>query len=561
MDKPWYQNISKFKIPRVLVRRVKYFVGDRDPAHAMPAILDADGITAHAVDALERSRRMREIFSTRTSPAQRSVALDEVVISASSREWEEEDPHASQTMQMPPASTPEERIAALESIVAQQSGSLQQATQMIWQMRDELLRSDDLVRGLRAKVGSHHARLQELERGNVAKRQPCIIEEPDSVKISPGKIANGREECMALAVRDNATENCHGDSPASRDDNTPASSSTKGDKVSSRDTVAKLSYSNRFVAKSDPRSAAKNHAQHLDVTDSSEYQWSQLNENAYGAFIHTALTQGLSKALARCLLALAVSFCVQGVFSIELYLSLPDIYETTHHLCTIPSDLQLSAVFVFLILMLNNAPDMWKAMKIASFAQFSKRKTHLCTSEDQRPEKDMRANEVRSKSAYFVQTGVTIQRIEFTKIERLIIALLGCGTEVISWSLLLATGVKFIMTATNVEMVMRSTVSIVFVLQVDELLYAVCCPKVLKASLKDTTYRVFHSKAKVFAGRTSIATAREKSAHLFDKIDLYVHLPLLLALTASIVFGIRRDPRVTCTAQFTHSSKNESFSI
>ena len=525
----------------------------------MPAILDADGITAHAFDALERSRRMREIFSTRTSPARRSVALDEVVISASSREWEEEDPLARQTMQRPPAATPEERIAALESIVAQQSGSLQQATQMIWQMRDELLRRDDLVRGLKAKLGSHHARLQELERGNVAKRQPSIIEEPDSLKISPGKIANGHEEGMAIEVRDNtehAQQNCHGDSPASRDDNTHASSSTKSDKISSRDKIAMSDSSN---ARSDPRSATKNHGQPIDVADSSEYQWSQLNENAYGAFIHTALTQGLSAALAKCLLALVVSFCVQGVFSIELFLSLPDIYETTHHLCTIPSDLQLSAVFVFLIMMLNNTPDMWKALKIASFARFSKRKTQFCKSEDLRPEKDMRANEVHS--AYFVQTGVTIQRMEYRKIERLLIVLLGCGTEVISWSMLLATGVKFIMTATNVEMVMRSTVSIVFVLQVDELLYAVCCPKILKASLKDTTYRVLHSKARVCAGGTSTASAREESTNVFDKVNVYLHLPLLVALTTSIVFGIRTDPRVTCTAHFTDSSKNESFSI
>jgi len=32
---------------------------------------------------------------------------------------------------------------------------------------------------------------------------------------------------------------------------------------------------------------------------------------------------------------------------------------------------------------------------------------------------------------------------------------IGCSTELTSWTMLLATGIKFIMTATNVEMVMR----------------------------------------------------------------------------------------------------------
>ena len=97
------------------------------------------------------------------------------------------------------------------------------------------------------------------------------------------------------------------------------------------------------------QSFANKRGQPVDMNDSDEYQWSQLNENAYGAFIHTALSQDTQTAFSKCLLPLVLSFCIQGVFSIELFLSLPDLYETTHHLCEIPSDMQLSAVFVFVV--------------------------------------------------------------------------------------------------------------------------------------------------------------------------------------------------------------------
>ena len=74
--------------------------------------------------------------------------------------------------------------------------------------------------------------------------------------------------------------------------------------------------------------------------------------------------------------------------------------------------------------------------------------------------------------------------IKLRMCKRGIVFLFACMTEIVAWCWLLVTGITFIMTANNVEMVMRSTVSIVFVMQVDELLYGVCCSKKLKEDIK-----------------------------------------------------------------------------
>ena len=50
--------------------------------------------------------------------------------------------------------------------------------------------------------------------------------------------------------------------------------------------------------------------------------------------------------------------------------------------------------------------------------------------------------------------------IKLTACKRCVVWFFACGTEIAAWCCLLMTGITFIMTANNVEMVMRSTVSI-----------------------------------------------------------------------------------------------------
>ena len=52
-------------------------------------------------------------------------------------------------------------------------------------------------------------------------------------------------------------------------------------------------------------------------------QWASCSENAFGAFIHVALQEGLAKGLSQCGFQLAVSAAIQGIYGYELLLALP----------------------------------------------------------------------------------------------------------------------------------------------------------------------------------------------------------------------------------------------
>jgi len=330
----------------------------------MPAILeDTDGITAHAIDVLERSRRMRETFSTRP-PASGGIGLEQVALSPQAGgQWRIQ---AIAGGGKSTRASSDDRITALESIVAQQHESLQQ-------VMDELLLTSDMARALQTDLGHQNARLRQLEARDTqnAAHKPAAIESQNSLtNMHDSKPANGPDTVIQVEVA------VVGDEPDSPDPDstghpeyTPSekkegmSLKQQDDKIAPDGDSPGIPGEKRGRGRGSKRtkeptrmnSAKQKHAVHdkrgreIDTHDSDEYQWSGLNENAYGAFIHTALSAGIQTSLAKCLLPVALSFCIQGVFSIELFLSLPDIYESTHHLCTIPSDLQLSAVFVFVV--------------------------------------------------------------------------------------------------------------------------------------------------------------------------------------------------------------------
>jgi len=348
----------------------------------MPAILeDTDGITAHAIDALERSRRMRKTFSTRP-PASGGIGLEQVALSPQAGgQWRIQ---AIAGGGKSTTASSDDRITALESIVAQQHESLRR-------VMDELLLTSDMARALQTDLGRQNARLRQLEARDTqnAAHKPAAIESQNSLtNMLDSKPANGPDTVIQVEVTVGEEGHCRGrtasptESIADRDEpDSPDPGSTghpeytpsekkegmslkqQDDKIAPDGDSPRSPGEKRGRGRGSKRtkeptrmnSAKRKHAVHdkrgreIDTHDSDEYQWSGLNENAYGAFIHTALSQGTQTALAKCLLPVALSFCIQGVFSIELFLSLPDIYESTHHLCTIPSDLQLSAVFVFVV--------------------------------------------------------------------------------------------------------------------------------------------------------------------------------------------------------------------
>jgi len=155
---------------------------------------------------------------------------------------------------------------------------------------------------------------------------------------------------------------------------------------------------------------------------------------------------------------LTASVVLQLIFSLELLLALPSIQQQKQESCTnsgtlidcvqplchIPSPLQIAAVFclmlkgclisfqlgVFIILMFNNVPNMYRHAQMA-----------LMTT--------------RWKNG----TG-QIMQIEKPLGSRMIIFILGVWTEVVTFSAILISGSLFIITAKTVDLVIRSTVQV-----------------------------------------------------------------------------------------------------
>mmetsp|Transcript_3799 Transcript_3799/g.13679 ORF Transcript_3799/g.13679 Transcript_3799/m.13679 type:complete len:247 (-) Transcript_3799:458-1198(-) len=183
--------------------------------------------------------------------------------------------------------------------------------------------------------------------------------------------------------------------------------------------------------------------------------WLPVTENAYGAFIHTALQTNVLRAILFCGPMLTASVVLQLIFSLELLLALPSIQQQKQESCTnsgtlidcvqplchIPSPLQIAALGVFIILMFNNVPNMYRHAQMA-----------LMTT--------------RWKNG----TG-QIMQIEKPLGSRMIIFILGVWTEVVTFSAILISGSLFIITAKTVDLVIRSTVAIMFVQNVDEVVF------------------------------------------------------------------------------------------
>lgn len=253
----------------------------------------------------------------------------------------------------------DERIAVLEDIVRRQGDALHQAGETMQQMRDEFLVTWELVSRLTKTVAQEQERVSMLGSAAMARHiesQDTLIgvndytrtQSPPGKGPAPAELQGAQDEqylrLLALVAS--------GKPP--RTDKHAVFLQLPQDAAQSP--AAPSSPANAPASKPGHESVGREEEETLQRDDASKFQWSSVNENAYGAFIHVALTQGLSTAVSRCLLAVVVSCLVQGVFSLELFFSLPDVFASGTHICDIPSDLQLAAIFVFVTMMLNNGP-------------------------------------------------------------------------------------------------------------------------------------------------------------------------------------------------------------
>jgi len=243
--------------------------------------------------------------------------------------------------------------------------------------------------------------------------------------------------------------------------------------------------------------------------------WVNTAQNAYGAFIHVALQSGLKSAMWKCGFLVAVSALIQSIFAAELIENhLPSFELERSNICQIPVKLQFAATLIFLTLMFNNISGMTMAARISITSTH-----HKLGDGDYVGEIDQ-----------IVSDSEEARGLHVSMFKRIIILICAVLTEVCTWYGILMAGVLFIFTSPTVDLVIRSTVAVMFVLNVDEIVFESCCPQKIKEDVEETKYRV---------PKFNLSNHTEKlMAHHFG---VYIYLPLLLFITAAVIFGLRQS--------------------
>jgi hypothetical protein len=115
--------------------------------------------------------------------------------------------------------------------------------------------------------------------------------------------------------------------------------------------------------------------------------------------------------------------------------------------------------------------------------------------------------------------------------ERVLILLFAVATEVFTWGLLMVAGVVWILTAPNTDLVIRSTVSVMFVLNVDEIVFESCASKKIREDVEETKYRI-----PVLMNKCGLGKTQDFIAFYFG---LYLYLPLVALTSTGVVVYMR----------------------
>ena len=69
------------------------------------------------------------------------------------------------------------------------------------------------------------------------------------------------------------------------------------------------------------------------------------------------------------------------------------------------------------------------------------------------------------------------------------------ASEIVSWGAIMLAGILFAVTAETVDLVIRSTVSVMFVLNIDEIVFEACCPSSIKDDCEGQIKRWQHIRS------------------------------------------------------------------
>ena len=181
----------------------------------------------------------------------------------------------------------------------------------------------------------------------------------------------------------------------------------------------------------------------------------KVSGNAYGAYIHVALQSGITSATVKTGPCVLVSVMIQCIFAEELISQHLTVAQgssarLTEQICWVPVKLQISALLVFITLMMGNIPPMLNSTRLALFS------TH---------HKGGDGEHVGSQGPEFANHDMMrIYAIKRGKSERAVIFALAVASEMVSWAAIFLAGILFAFTAETVDLVIRSIVSVMLVL-------------------------------------------------------------------------------------------------
>ena len=127
---------------------------------------------------------------------------------------------------------------------------------------------------------------------------------------------------------------------------------------------------------------------------------------------------------------------------------------------------------------------------------------------------------------------VNVEALRMSLPTPLVIFLLSVATELGTWTSILVAGCMWINTSTTVDLVIRSTVSIMFAQNVDELIFESCCPLPIMEDVEETRYCIPNLPLK----RLISSKARTLIEYYFG---VYVYLLLLTSFSVSSVLALR----------------------
>jgi len=251
--------------------------------------------------------------------------------------------------------------------------------------------------------------------------------------------------------------------------------------------------------------------------DFQKWIWKSVSDNAYSAFVSIALHDGLATAISQCGVLLIITVFIQLAFVIQLNYSmfergLGEPLTDRWYTWTFQADalgfcgngyaIWVAALTVFLLLMFENLPHLLQIYTITIYTREEKHKGRH-------------------------------RKIELSLLHRIIVLMLAFFFESIAWTILMDTGIRFILTAGTVEGLVRSTVALMFIMQIDEMIYKSCSTPALRRRIESQVFRVHYGNLLNwrFAERQLYVTKNFYS--------LFIHMPLLLVLSLIIVLVCR----------------------